>query len=47
MYILEFPKWGITLDWAQDMTPSCGLHSCAVDLSSRSVDKRRNPDRDS
>ena len=29
-------------NWAQDMTPSCGLHSWAVDLSSQSNDEWRN-----
>ena len=32
--------------WPQDMTPSCGLHSWAVDLSSRSLKKWRNQDQD-
>ena len=30
--------------WPQDITPSCGLHSWAVDISSRSIEKWRNQD---
>ena len=32
--------------WPQDMTPRCGLHSWAVDLSSKAIEKWSNQDRD-